>query len=138
MQEHYIDVSKLLLKSLGLDPFLLLLLRICSRDAFFLINNSPLKRQVSNYPSFQINNFLQPLLWSLNLISPSFKYGGENLLDIWKDLDWYCWIVFLWEIWSWFGPFYWWQIFPNFLLKIGSIMVEWCAVVVYTSTVSKF
>ena len=39
-------------------------------------------------------------------------------------LWWYFWLEFLLVCWRWFGPFWWWNVFPKLLLTIGSI-IEW-------------
>ena len=129
------DVPLLLLNSLGLDPSLWLFWRRCSIYAFFVINSGSLKGHAYNFPSCCINNSLTSLLSSPHPKHFPFMYGDENFLDLWKDLDWYCWPVFVWTRWSWFGPFWWWKALTKFLLKMGSIMVEERDVVISTSAV---
>ena len=99
---HEFDVSIFLLKSLGVYPCQLLFWSNCSLAAFFLINNGPLKGRVSGLPKFFINTFPNSFLSSLHPIHSSFRYVGEKFFGIWKDVDWYCWPIFLFKNWRWF------------------------------------
>ena len=63
-------------------------------------------------------NYLTPLLLIPTVV---LRYGMHKVLDIWKDLDWYCWTLGLWIFWRWFGTF-WWKVLLKFLSTIGSIM----------------
>ena len=97
---YVLDVSVFLLESLGCDPFLWFFWRSCSLDEFFFMNHGPLKGQVSSFPSCCINNSLMPLVLSPHQIQSSFRYVTDEVLDIWYDMSWYCWLVFLcWYCW---------------------------------------
>ena len=82
-------------------------IRSCSISEFFLTNNGPLKGIVCKFPSFWINIYINYLLLSPHKRQFYFRYRGDNFLDIWKYLDWYCWPIGLWKFWIWFGPFWW-------------------------------
>ena len=115
--------------------FMIVLKKLLSGQ-FFFMNNGPLKVQVSSFPSFCTNNYLTPLLLSPH--TRQFYVGyviDDEVLGLWKELDWYFWLVFLWMCCRWFGPFWWWKVLPKFLFTMVSIM-EW-AVDVSTSAVSK-
>ena len=116
------DVSVFLLKSLGLDPLLWLFLRVYSLASFLLMNNGTLKVQVSNFPPYCINNFPTPLLLRSHPRQYSFRCVIYKVFILWRDMYWYCILVFLWVCWRWFGTLWLWKLLPNFLLKIGSIM----------------
>ena len=75
---------------------LLLLQSSCSLDYFFFVKNGPLKGQASSFPSCWINNSLTPLLLTPHTIQSSFRYGINEVLGLWYDLSWYCWLVFFW------------------------------------------
>ena len=67
-------ISVFLLKSLGYDPFLWLLLMGCYLVEFFFLRNGYLKGEVSSFPSCCINNYLTPLLLS------SYPYLKEECI----------------------------------------------------------
>ena len=81
----------------------------------------------------------------------NFRYGIDDVMDIWNDLCWYCWLVFmcwycwplflwwycclvficwywwlvfLWVFWRLFGPLWCWNVFTKLMLTMGSI-IEW-------------
>ena len=110
-------INIILLKYLGLDPYLWLFLRICYFDDFLLINNAPPKGNFSSFSSYCINNYLTYLL-SIPHPFPPFRYVGDKFLHILKDLDRYYWPACLCMCWCWFGLFWWWNILPNSLLTI--------------------
>ena len=87
---------------LGLDIGLWFFESNFSSVSFFLINNGPLKGRVSGLPKFFINTFPNSFLSSLHPIHSSFSYVGEKFFGIWKDVDWYCWPIFLFKNWRWF------------------------------------
>ena len=88
-----------------------------------IMNNGPLKGNVSNFPSCFINNSLPYLLSSPHPKVFYFGFGIEKFFDIWKYIDWYCWSVDLWTCWCWFVTFWWWKLLPKFLLEMVSIVV---------------
>ena len=106
-------------------------------DVLFLISNGHMKGNVSNLPSFCINIFLTDLLSSSHSRHIYFRYGGEKLLDIWKGLDWYCWLMCVCTCWHWLGPLWWIKVFTKFMLKIGSIMFGERIIVMSKSSVSR-
>ena len=89
----------------------------------------------SNFPSLCINSYNTPLLLGPQTRQYSFRYGIDEVLGIWYDLNWYFWPVFLWIKWNLFGQLFWWQVLPKFLLTIWYIME--LAVDMYTSAVSR-
>ena len=118
---------------------------------FAYMYTDPLKGQFYSVTSCCINSSLTPLLLSPHPRKFSFMYRIENTLCIWKDMGWYCWLGFLcwccWPVflcwyccivvlwwyfwlkfllvcWQLFGTFWWWNVFTNLLLKMGSI-IEW-------------
>ena len=140
-----------LLKFFGRDIFLWLFWKSCYLGAFSCIYNGPLKGKCSSAPLCFVNNYLTPLLLSPHPVQFFFSYGIDEVLDIWRNLVWYCLIVFvcwcwwlmffcwyfclvflcwlcllvfLWVCWFWFAPLWCWNLFPKFLLKMGSI-IEW-------------
>ena len=142
-------VSLFLSKSFGYDPRLWLFWRSCSLGEFVCLYNGPPKRKFSSVPSCYIGSSLTPFLLIPHTRQFYFRYAIEDALDIWKDLGWYCWIGFMswccWPVflcwhcclvllcwycwlvsllvcWFWFGTLWWWDVFPKFLLKMGSII----------------
>ena len=100
---------------------------------FLFMKNCPLKGKVSSITSCSINNSITLLLLSPHTIQYSLRYGIDEVLGIWYDLCWYCWLVFfcwycwlvfMWVCWRWFGPFWCWNAWPKFRLTMGSI-IEW-------------
>ena len=100
---------------------------------------------------FSFISYLAPLFLITHPRYFYFMCGIDDALNIWKDLGWYCWLVFicwccwpvflcyyccllllcwyLWLVfflvyWSLFVPLWCWNLFPKFLLKMCSI-IEW-------------
>ena len=138
----FLDAHLFLLNSFGLDPYLWLFWISCSMVAFACMYNGTLKGKCSSVPSCCMWISLTPLLLIPHPRNFSFRYGIEDVLCLWKDLGQYywlyfgwpvflCWYCYLWVIWwyfwmefqlvcwSWFGPFWLWNVFPKFLLTIG-------------------
>ena len=140
-----------LLKSFEIDPCLWFFLRSCSLGAFACMYNGPIKGGFSSVQSCCINSYITPLLLIPHPRQFSFRYWIEDVLGMWKDLVWYCLLWFLcwcyWPVflswycclvlllwycllafllvcWRWFDTFWWWNLFPKFLLTMGSI-IEW-------------
>ena len=130
-----LDISVFLLNYLGRDAFLWLLWRSCYLDELFFMNSGPLKVKDSSFPSCCIKNVLTPLLLSPHPSQYSFRYGIDEVLGLWYDMGWYCWLAFLCMHWFWFNPLRCLNVFPKFRLNMGSIM-EW-AVDISTSIVSR-
>ena len=78
-----IYVSTFLLNYLGLHTCLWFLLTIFSVADFFLINNCPMKGNVSDLPSCWINNSLTYFLLIPHARQFTFRCGGDKLIDIW-------------------------------------------------------
>ena len=107
----------------------LIVLKDFSLGAFACMYNVPLKGKLSSVLSCCINSSLTLLLLSTHPRKFYFKYEIDHVLDAWKDLGWYCWLVFLcwccWPVflcchcwlifllvgWWWFFPFWCWNIF---------------------------
>ena len=112
---------------------------------FLFMYNGPLKGKFSSFTSYCINNYLTHLLLIPHTIQYCLSYEFYEVLGIWKDLVWYCWLLFLcWYCWlvflcwcsllvflrmclSLFVTFWCWNLLPKFLLTMGSI-VEWYGV----------
>ena len=125
---YMLNLSAFLLKYFGCDPFLWLFWRVCSLDEFLFTNNDTLKGNLSNLPSCYINNYLTTLLLITHPIQSYLRYGIGEVLGLWNDLGWYCWLlflcwyywlVFLWVCWRWFGTFWCWNVFPKSRLTMG-------------------
>ena len=99
--------------------------------------NGPLKGQLYSVPSCWINNYPTHMLFIPHPIQSYFKYGIDEVLGHWKDLHWYCWLVFmcwccwllfmcwwrwlvfLWVCWHWFCPFWCWNVFAKINVNSG-------------------
>ena len=77
-----LDVSMFLLHHFASDPFLLFFFISCYMDAFFFINNGPLKGELSNFPSCCINNSLTPLLVIPHPGHSYFSYVIDEVLGL--------------------------------------------------------
>ena len=100
------DVSILFLKYSGHDPCLWLLWSNCYIVFVFLINGGPLKGHVSSFPSLCITSPLNYFFSRPYTIHFSFRYVGENLFDLWKDMYWYYWPVFYSQVGVGWGHFH--------------------------------
>ena len=56
----------------------------------FLYEQCYMKFNVSNFPTCCINNSLTNLLLIPHPQQSYFRYGIEDFIGLWKDLDWYC------------------------------------------------
>ena len=65
----------------------------------------------------------------------SFSHIDDKVLGIWKSMDWYYLPACVCTYWHRLGPFWWKEILPKFMLKIGLIMVGKLIDVVSTSSV---
>ena len=124
---YVLDVSVFLLSSIGCDTFLWLFWGKFSLTGFLFMNNGHLKGQISSLTSSCIKNYPQPLFLSTHLIQSYFRYGIDGVLSLWKDLGWYCWLlflccycwlVFLWVSWCWFGTLWCWNVLPKLRLTM--------------------
>ena len=89
-----------LLKYFGRDTCLWLFWRSCSLVAFVCMYNGPLNGQLSSVQSCCIKNYITPLLLIKHPIQFYYRYVINDILGIWKDMGWYCWLVFLcWYCW---------------------------------------
>ena len=113
-------VSLFLLNSFVHDPCLWFFWRCFYLDDFFFIYNGPLEGQFYIVPTYFINHYLTTLLLIPHLIQSSFRYGIDEVLGLWKDICWYCWLVFLcWSLWLVFLCWFCWLFFC-----VGD--VDWC------------
>ena len=138
----FLYLSLLLLDSFFIDSCLWLFWGSCSLGSFACMYNGPLTGGFSIVPSCCMISSLTPLLFNPHPRNVSFRYGIEDIICIWKDMGWYFWLgcllwccwpvflccycclvvlwwysflVFLLVCWRWFGPFWWWNVFPKFL-----------------------
>ena len=99
------DESLSLLKSFGRDKYLGFLWRICSLGDFALMYNGTLKGKFSSVPPFWICSYLTLFLLRTHTRQVYFRYGIDDVLDLWKDLCWYGWLVFMcwccWPVFMW-------------------------------------
>ena len=130
-----IEVWIFLLKSLGIDPCLLLLWSSCSLDSFYWLKMVTWKGMSPNLPLLCINSYITTLLLSPNPWQSSFRCWIEDFPGILKNKYWYYLHVVLLTCWRWFGPFRRLKSSSKFMLTIVLIM-EW-AVYMYTSVVSR-
>ena len=119
-----LDVLTFLLKSLGLYQCLWLLWRSYYLAEFLLIKRVLWKGgRILNLTSWCINNYLTSLLLMAHAIKIYFRFGSDKFIDLWKDLDWYCWPVCLWKCWNWLGLL-WWRKWWSQCVK-HTIWVDW-------------
>ena len=104
----------ILLELFGYLPMIMVILKYIFLSYFLFMNNVPLKGRVSNFTSWCINNYINPLFLSPHPIKSYFRYIIEDFPFIWTDMDLYCLTAGLWTHWRWFGPFWWWKVLLYF------------------------